>query len=113
MPTIRPIPKRLLIHSIMYIEKMDGDGWNDSSSPAPIDIERVRVDAATSITRDSDKRSVTADHVLFIDRVHSSQFFRMKEGSTVEFNGREWKVESVKEFYDFREQPHHYEVGLV
>lgn len=113
MSTIRPIPKKLLIHSVIYTEKTDGDGWNDSSTPAPITIDRVRVDASTSLNRSSNRQDINADHVLFIDRVHSSQFFRMKEGSTVEFNGREWKVDTVQEFYDFKNQPHHYEIGLV
>ena len=113
MRSIKPIPKHLLIHSIIYEERADGDGWNNEPVSDPITVNNVRVQPSRILSRTSNREEITADHVLFLDRVHSSHFFKMKEGATVKFNGDAWKVETVQTFYDFRQEPHHYEVGLV
>ncbi|MFZ4452084.1 putative minor capsid protein [Salibacterium aidingense] len=114
MVTIQPIPKNLLIHSVTYTEATeDNGGWNSGMTPAPVTIERVRVEPTSTLSRSSNRRDVNASHIIFIDHVHSSPFLRMKEGSTVNFDGKDWKVERVQTYYAFRSDPHHYEVELV
>lgn len=108
---VRPIPKRLLLHSIVYTEKVKNDRWGKND---PVTIDKVLVQPASTLNIKSNRQDVTADHLLFIDRVNSSHFFKMTEGSKVKFGDEdEWIVSKVKTLYALSDDPHHYEVELI
>lgn len=105
----KPIPLKLLIHTISYEEYYNNDGLG-SGYKAPITINYVRVDPITSVTRSSMKNDVEGDSVIFIDRTHSTPYLRLKEKSKITFKEKNYEVVKVKTLYDSAETPHHYEV---
>jgi hypothetical protein len=109
---VKPIPKRLLIHSVDYREYIQDDRWGDRFDD-PVTLRYVRVEPASDLRRDATKESMPSEAVLFIDRVHSSPFIEPKEKSRITFRGREYEVHQVKALYAFGPEVHHYEVVLV
>ncbi|WP_054634821.1 putative minor capsid protein [Thalassobacillus sp. C254] len=111
MPKVRPIPKRLLIHSVKYQEQGESDGW-DTQPGEEYTIDNVRVEPATSFNRAANREEIRAEHILFIDRKHSSYFPDAKEQDHVTFQGKELKVVKVNPQYAFGPDPHHLELEL-
>jgi hypothetical protein len=107
----KPIPKKLLIHSIEYMEIAGNDGW-DTSFNVPIPIDYTRVEPKTNLKRSTDSVSKDCSHVVFVDRSNSSVFPKFKEGSKIRFNEDDYELAEVKPFYDTEPEPHHYELGL-
>ncbi|KIN42422.1 putative minor capsid protein [Bacillus subtilis] len=109
----KPIPIELLIHSIEYEEiAEDTTGWGGEFE-APITIGKVRVEPVTAIMRNNVRDDVEGQSVIFIDRLNSKPFKRLKEQSRVTFNGKTYEVQKVKEMYDENPgAPHHYEVEI-
>lgn len=112
MPGIRPIPRKLLPHTIQYEEYTGGDGWGDEYAPA-ITINYVRVEPSTYLKRSTSQEEILAKNIVFIDRVSSSPFIMLKEKGRVIFNGTEYEVHKVNPFYTFSNTIHHIEVELV
>jgi len=110
--SIRPIPKKLLIHSVEYREFIEDQRWGDGFAD-PVTMEFVRVEPATSMNRDTSKEEVVARTVLYIDRVHTKPFVQPKEKDKVVFQGEEYEVHKVDVHYAFGPRIHHLEVELV
>ena len=110
--SIRPIPKKLLIHSVEYREHLEDDRWGDGFAD-PVTLEFVRVEPATSMNRDTSKEEVVARSVLYIDRTHSKPFVQPKEKDRIIFGGEEYEVHKVDVHYAFGPRIHHLEVELV
>ncbi|MRG87002.1 putative minor capsid protein [Salinibacillus xinjiangensis] len=108
---IKPIPKQLLIHTIEYEEFTENNGWDDSWAP-PVTIQNVRVEPISRLNRSSNSEGEQANHVVIVDRVHSSHYPEFKEKSKITFDGNSREVVEVKPFYAFGKTPHHYELGL-
>lgn len=106
---VAPIPKGLLIHSVIY-EEMTKSEWGDSFA-APITIENVRIEPKNTLSRNGTGSTITSDTLLFWDSVHSTPC-AFVEDSEVTFNGRRMIVVSVQEFYD-ASNLHHKEVRLA
>lgn len=109
----KPIPRHLLIHSIIYEEYLsEGDGW-DPGYAAPVTIDFVRVQGSDSLKRSSDSVSRDSSLVVFVDRTNSSQIPKFKKQSKVTFDNETYELIDPKPFYDENpEVPHHYELGL-
>jgi len=108
---VRPIPKRLLIHSIKYEEYTGDDGW-DVSFADPITIDNVRVNQVSKLNRSNDSEGEQVNHVVFIDRKNSSHFPTFKIRSQITFNDITREVVDVKPYYAFDSEPHFYEIEL-
>lgn len=108
----KPIPKKLLIHNIVYQEMGESDGWNTSPAGDPVPVNFVRVQPISRANRSANSQGTTAEHELFIDRTHSSEYFEFKVGAEVTFKNKIFKVADVSPMYDFDTVPHHYEIGL-
>lgn len=109
---VKPIPKRLLIHSVDYREYIQDDRWGDRFAD-PITLRFVRVEPATALNRDATKEEIPARAILFLDRVFTRPFVEPKEKSRVTFQGHEYEVHEVKALYAFGPDVHHFEVVLV
>ncbi|MDA1477270.1 putative minor capsid protein [Bacillus sp. CLL-7-23] len=112
----RPIPERLLIHSIIYQKYLGSDdGWNGGSGSydEPVHIEKVRVEPISTLIRNQVRDETEGESVILIDRTNSKPYMRLKERSKVTFDGQEYEVNKMKEHYDESpNMPHHYEVIL-
>ncbi|MCY8867400.1 minor capsid protein [Bacillus spizizenii] len=111
----KPIPPKLLFHSIEYEEYIDEDqsnGWGGEVSPSQT-IQNVRVEPITAITRSNIRDDVEGESIVFIDRLNSKPFIKLKEKSKVKFEGKTYEIHRVKALYDENPgTPHHYEVEL-
>lgn len=112
MSIFRPIPRKLLPHTITYEEYIGGDGWENDYAP-PITINHVRVEPSTYIKRSANQEEILAKNIVFIDRVNSSPFTIPKQKGKVTFNGEEYEVHKVNPFYAVGTNIHYLEVELV
>lgn len=108
---VRPIPRKVLIHTIDYKHLVGNNGWDDEFDD-PVKIIRVRVVPTSRIHRTMQSEGREATHRVFIDRQYSEPFLEPSEGSRVTWQGKEFTVGKVSAHYDFSETPHHYEVEL-
>jgi len=107
----KPIPKKLLFHSIIYEEWYDNEGWG-SGFREPITIKNVRVEEVKAIANTSIRYDTDVESIVFIDRANSLPFKELKEKSKVTFNGKTSIVYKNAAKYDELTTPHHYEVQL-
>lgn len=109
---IKPIPKRLLIHTIEYEEFVKDGSFGEEFAPRET-IRNVLVQPKTEIRRDMYQEEIQIDAVIFLDAANTPGFKPLKEKSIVHFNGREWRVVACDALYAFDpEKPHHYEVKI-
>ncbi|PJZ00379.1 minor capsid protein [Bacillus vallismortis] len=109
----KPIPANLLFHSIEYEEYAgDSNGWGGNFEPAQ-SIENVRVEPVTAIMRSNIRDDVEGESIVFIDRLNSTPYKKLKEKSRVTFEGKTYEIQRVKALYDENPgAPHHYEVEI-
>jgi hypothetical protein len=110
---VKPIPKKLLVHSIKYQPLIGGDGWNDQYGPE-VTINHVRVEPITSMNRSSNSEGIQANHIVFIDRVNSSYFPpNAKAGDKITFRETGRQATLVKYPSAFDGEPHHLEIEVT
>lgn len=114
---VRPIPRRLLVHDLIYHEFIEDEEWKESFQ-APITIQNVLFQPVTGMNRtmQGEEVEMQASTVLFIDRVNSSNYVRMIEKSKVyraDEPAREMRVIRVDELFTDSPNSHHFEVGLI
>lgn len=112
---MRPIPKALLRHTILYHEKNNdvkdlryhNDGYKD-----PITISNVCIQPSFSKRNTSSGEEKSYKSLLIIDGFNSSPVIKPIYLSKIVFDDEEMIVQNVKEFYD-KGKLHHYEVDLT
>lgn len=109
---VKPIPRKLLFHSISYEEFLGGDGYGDAFA-SPITIANVRLEPKNAIQRTNIRDDTEGTTILFIDQRYSTPFLRPIERSKITFGGKRYEVSRVDEFYADRAVVHHLEVTLV
>ncbi|MET3504944.1 putative minor capsid protein [Halalkalibacter oceani] len=109
---IRPIPKRVLIHSIEYEEFVRDGSFGDEFAPAET-ISFVLVQPKAELRRDGTGEEVQVQGVIFLDAVNTPNFKRLREKSKVHFNGHDYRVVACDALYALDPKtPHHYEVDI-
>ncbi|MED1602604.1 putative minor capsid protein [Alkalihalophilus marmarensis] len=110
---LKPIPKRLLIHTIIY-EEYRGDstfGGNDFSPPE--DIPFVLVQPKSELRRDATGVEIQIKGTIFLDAKNTPNFKRLKEESRIKFNGEDYRVVGCDALYTTDPNtPHHFEVDV-
>lgn len=112
---IRPLPKRWLIHEIIY-EGYTGqkDDWGNDKFEEPITIKHVRFDDSTVFSRDNTQTKVLANAVIFVDAKYSTPIPDFKEQSKVTFNDKEFVIQKVVPcYYPTKNAVHHYELEVI
>ncbi|MGN1108192.1 MAG: putative minor capsid protein [Oscillospiraceae bacterium] len=107
---MKPIPKRLLIHSAVLYEVAE-NSWQETEKKELAKLSRVRIEPSSKMIISSNNRSVTLSATLFYDCRNSLPTIEFKPGYLVEFEGNTYRVEQVEVFYD-QQKLHHLEVGL-
>ena len=113
---VGPLPKRWLIHSIEYREKLPGkDSYGNPLFAEPVTIENVRFDDTTVFSRDQTQTKIQAEAVVFIDSTHSTNLpEKFVEESKITFNGREYTLKKVVDcYYPNKNAIHHWELELL
>lgn len=110
---MKPIPKRLLIHSAKLMEVSTDNTWQDEETADIAQLEKIRIEPISKLVTDKDNRQITLSAVLFYDCKNSrpeNQSF--SQGQKVIWNGIEHVIETVEPLYDGNKL-HHYELGLI
>lgn len=108
---IRPIPKQLLIHSIVYEEYIGRGGFGDTWKPSET-IENVFVEPQTKLFKTANNQEVQLQAIIYLDAENTPKFKELKENSKITFGSMIGKVFQCKAFYTPKNAniPHHYEI---
>lgn len=107
---MKPIPLRLLVHSVVYNEYLGNTGEKVSYG-ANTTLNNVRVEEQKKYSKVADRVEVIGSALLFYDCVYSSGLSSQpKPESKITYNGKQYTVVDVDILVDTK--PHHYEVLL-
>ncbi|MDL2293207.1 minor capsid protein [Ruminococcaceae bacterium OttesenSCG-928-D13] len=110
---VRPIPRRLLIHSAALKTGKTEDEWGNPVWTGEIPLQRVRFEPTEKLKLSKDNKEVQCSLLMFFDTAHSTpsgQHFEV--GQSIEWNGFLHEVAFVEFLYD-DDRLHHLEVGLI
>lgn len=113
---IPPLPKRWLIHDIIYQERLPGkDSYGNPLFAEPIIIKHVRFDDSTVFSRDATDTKIVANAVIFVDATHSTNLpERFVEESKITFNGKEYTIKKVIDcYYPYKDEIRHWELEVI
>ena len=113
---IGPLPKRWLIHDIIYEEKLPGkDSYGNPRFAEPIIIKNVRFDDSTIFSRDNTDTKILANAVIFVDSTHSTNLpEKFTEESRITFNGKNYVIKKVVDcYYPNKNAIRHYELEVI
>lgn len=113
MDVIRPIPKRLLIHSVTLHRKASEDVWGKESLDDGMQLNHVRMEPSSKVVRNKSGAEIQLAATLFYDCCNSRPSgVEFQEDDIIVFNGQKHKVQMIEPLYD-EKKLHHYEMGLV
>lgn len=111
MLRIRPIPKRLLIHTAEYEQFEENGRYGEEYLPA-ITLKHIRINFERSFSRAGNTESKSVKALMFFDQANSSAEgdFEFKEKSKVTFQGVTMLITRINPLYT--DTLHHYEIEL-
>lgn len=113
MAKVRPIPKKLLNHTVTYTPPAEEEGPWGGQQGEPQTIEHVRLQSSSSVKKTGQNEEKLLAAVLYIDAKHSTPFIEPKSKGTIRCEGKDMIVQNVKAVRAFGPDPHHYKVELV
>lgn len=109
---MRPIPKRLLIHSATAVTEGKADIWNEKSAASETQLSLIRVEPSSDLTVSKQNEQVKLSAILIFDCKNSKPAgFEFDHVKHIVFEGQKYNIEGIGKFYDERKL-HHYEVEL-
>ncbi|MGX6993942.1 putative minor capsid protein [Vagococcus penaei] len=112
--SFKPIPKKLLIHTVTYKpKKANNGGWGSGSSTKEQLIKYVRFKPKNEVMKTGVNDEKLIKGILYIDAKHSKPFIEPKVDSTIKFNGMDLTVLSCEPCFTTNYEPHHFEVILT
>lgn len=112
MVKVKPIPKRVLPHTIEY-ERYAGEGRNGPTYDMAITVKNVRIEPTSEKVVDSNGVQIQLKSKLFIDAVNSTPLVHLKEKSVIHFGGNDYYVQAVATYYANSSNVHHWELRLT
>lgn len=110
---MRPIPKRLLIHTATLYQRVNVDKWGKGELNGGQELSNIRIDPSKQIIRDKNNAEVQLAATLFYDCRNSRPSDASFEvDQVVDFNGQKHQIKTVEPLYD-NSKLHHYEIGMV
>lgn len=110
---MRPIPRRLLIHTVAMRTPTGTDAWQGAAWSLPVTVACVRVEPCSTMRIGKDNIQVQLTALLYYDAVLSTPSgVAWTPGQEVVHNGTTYRVASAEPYYDERKL-HHWEVGLA
>lgn len=110
---MRPIPKVLLIHTVIHAKGEKTDRWSEEQLSDKETVRRVRMEPSSKVIRDKNSSEIQLSATLFYDCKNSRpQGMMFAVDDIIVFNGQKHKVQLVEPLYD-EGRLHHYELGLI
>lgn len=111
MFVVRPMPKDILIHEVIY-EEFVSKGRDGVVYRHPVTLEHVLVQPVSSIKRSGISDEVSFNSLMFFDCVNSTPLgVTFIKKSRITHNGEEMILNKVNPIYAF--SLHHYELELI
>ena len=109
---MRPIPKKLLIHTAVAVEKVEADMWGRQKDEVRAELNYVRVEPSSSLRISKDNNQMQLAAKLFYDcRISTPREYDFSHADKIEFDGRQYNILGVKRLCD-ENGLHHLEVEL-
>ena len=110
---MRPIPKRLLIHTATLYQRVNVDKWGKGELNGGQELSNIRIEPSKQIIRDKNNAEVQLAATLFYDcRNSRPSDVSFEVDQVVDFNGQKYQIKTVETLYD-NLKLHHYEIGMV
>ena len=110
---MRPIPKKLLIHTVTLYKRIKMDKWGKAEMDVGQTLFNIRIEPSSQIVRDKNNAEVQLAATLFYDCRNSQPSDILFEvDQIIDFNGQKYQIKTVEPLYDCTKL-HHYEVGMV
>lgn len=110
---IKPVPLKLLIHTVTLRHKSNDGNWNDSDYTEQT-LYHVRLEPKKTMVYSKENQQITMNSILFIDNTHSTKPDNISLDDDIVFNGEVFTIKSIDKHYALdSDVPHHYEIGLV
>lgn len=113
---VRPLPKRWLIHEIVYEEKLpERDSYGNDRFDDPVTIKHVRFDDSTVFSRDSTGAKIVANAVIFVDSTNSINApDKFVEQSKITFNDKPYVLKKIIDcYYPQKNEVRHFELEVI
>ncbi len=108
---MKPIPKRMLVHSVKY--KPYSDGQEGASYGTEVNLTNVKVDDKKTLINTAEGQEIVGNAIMFYDYVNSSGLTSEPlKHSLITFKTRTYHIVDVEILYSNSNTPHHYEVIL-
>lgn len=113
MAIIKAIPKRLLIHIVVYGKEEKNDRWGSTTLKNEQIITHVRIEPSSKIIRDKNNAEIQLAATLFYDcRNSQPRSINFSIDDIIIFNGQKYQIKDIEPLYD-RKKLHHYELGVI
>ncbi len=110
---MRPIPKKLLIHTASQSRRTDIDRWGAAEIAQIAELQFVRLEPSKQVTRDKNNAEIQLAATLFFDCKNSKPAdIEFKVDDLILFNGEKYQIKVIEPLYD-EHRLHHYELGLI
>ena len=110
---MRPIPKRLLIHTALYAREENAGRWAEAVISNQKELQFVRIETSEEMERDKNNAEIRTAATLFYDCKNSlPKDMEFAVDDVILFNGQKHKIRSVEALYD-EKRLHHYEIELM
>lgn len=110
---MRPIPKRLLIHTATLYQRANVDKWGKGELNGGQELSNIRIEPSKQIIRDKNNAEVQLAATLFYDcRNSRPSDVSFEVDQVVDFNGQKHQIKTVEPLYD-NSKLHHFEIGMV
>ncbi len=111
MFVVKPMPKEILIHEVVY-EEYEEKGRHGNSFKEPVTLKHVLIQPISSINRTSNVDNLAYNSLMFFDCVNSAPAdVTFTKKSRITFNEETMIVDKVNPIYTF--SLHHYELELI
>lgn len=109
---MRPIPKKLLIHSATAVVKSEPDMWGNVTDETRTALTSVRIEPSSALTLGKNNEQVKLSSVLIFDCCNSRpKGFDFSHAEKIEVDGTQYNIVSVDKM-TAQNRLHHIEVGL-
>lgn len=110
---MKPIPKKLLIHTVCRYEKFNEDKWGNYADEPKDEIRFVRFEPSSKIVRTVNNAEIQLSATIIYDCKNSRpKGVNFKLDDIITFNGEKHRVQLIEPLYD-GQKIHHLEIGLV
>ena len=113
MEAIRPIPKRLLNHTVNRHKVAEKDRMGKVILDTGITIKHVRIEPSSKVIRDKSGAEIQLAATMFYDcRNSEPRNVQFAVDDIINFSGQCFSVQAVEPLYD-NNRLHHYELGMI